>query len=48
MIYCRCQKLIEQLKKMLDYKYIYKQNSVIFQDRLKENSFDKYYYPIEV
>lgn len=35
-------------KKMLDYKYIYKQNSVIFQDRLKENSFDKYYYPIEV
>lgn len=35
-------------KKMLDYKYIYKQNSIIFQDRLKENSFDKYYYPIEV
>ena len=35
-------------KKMLDYKYIYKQNSVIFQDRIKENSFNKYYYPIEV
>ena len=35
-------------KKMLDYKYIYKQNSVIFQDKIKENSFNKYYYPIEV
>lgn len=35
-------------KKMLDYKYVYKQNSVIFQDKIKENSFNKYYYPIEV
>ena len=35
-------------KKILDYKYIFKQERVIFQDRIKENSFNKYYYPIEL
>lgn len=35
-------------KKILDYKYIFKQERVIFQDKIKENSFNKYYYPIEL
>ncbi len=35
-------KAYRMAKKMLDYKYIYKQNSVIFQDKIKENSFNKY------
>lgn len=41
-------KAYRMAKKMLDYKYIYKQNGVIFQDKIKENSFNKYYYPIEI
>ncbi len=35
-------------KKILDYKYIFKQERVLFQERIKENSFNKYYYPIEL
>lgn len=35
-------------KKILDYKYIFKQERVIFQERIRENSFNKYYYPIEL
>ncbi|WP_300331442.1 helix-turn-helix transcriptional regulator [Fusobacterium sp.] len=35
-------------KKILDYKYIFKQERVIFQEKISENTFNKYYYPIEL
>ena len=35
-------------KKVLDYKYVFKQESVIFQEMINKNNFDKYYYPIEL
>ena len=35
-------------KRILDYKYIFKQERVIFQEKIKDNNFNKYYYPIEL
>lgn len=35
-------------KRILDYKYIFKQERVIFQDKINDNNFNKYYYPIEL
>lgn len=35
-------------KRMMDYKYIYKQYKVIFQNIMNENQLNKYYYPIQL
>ncbi|RRD40158.1 AraC family transcriptional regulator [Leptotrichia sp. OH3620_COT-345] len=35
-------------KKIMDYKYIYKQYKVIFQDIVNDNHLNKYYYPIQL
>ena len=35
-------------KRIMDYKYIYKQYKVIFQNIMNENHLNKYYYPIQL
>ncbi|BBM36584.1 helix-turn-helix domain-containing protein [Pseudoleptotrichia goodfellowii] len=35
-------------KRIMDYKYIYKQYKVIFQNIMNENQLNKYYYPIQL
>ncbi len=41
-------KMYRRAKRLLDYKFIYKSSSIIFQEKISQNKLNNYYYPIEL